>query len=152
MANGSDGDMTSLMKRLRARLPARWEHYGGFLLSGTLAFLTDAAILEGLTRIGGLSPFLARLFSISIAMVVAWLLHRTITFAVRVPPSLSEFLQFAAVVWAAQLVNYLVFCAVLIALPGTAPLAALVFACLIAMFVSYAGYRFGVFRRHAGLP
>lgn len=134
------------------RLPALWQHYGGFILAGSLAFLTDAAILEGLTRFAGLSPFLARPIGISIAMVVSWLINRTLTFAMRSPPSLAEFLQFAAVVWTAQLVNYLVFCAILIAVPGTAPFAALVLACLVAMFVSYTGYRFGVFRKRAGLP
>jgi putative flippase GtrA len=139
-------------KRLRQRLPAPLEHYAGFLFSGTLAFLTDAAILEGLIRFAGLSPFVGRIFSISIAMVVAWLLHRTITFQVRERPSLTEFLQFAAVVWTAQIVNYLVFCGVLIAVPGIAPFVALVLACLVAMFVSYAGYRFGVFRSGTGLP
>jgi putative flippase GtrA len=144
--------MMGLGKRRLGRLPAAWEHYAGFVIAGSLAFLTDATILEALTRFAGLSPFLARPISISIAMVVAWLLHRTITFAVRVPPSVAEFLQFAAVVWTAQLVNYLVFCAVLIAVPGTAPFAALVLACLVAMFVSYTGYRFGVFRNRAGLP
>jgi putative flippase GtrA len=144
--------MTGLWSRVQERLPARWGHYGGFLVAGTLAFLTDAAVLEGLTRFAELSPFLARLFSISVAMVVAWLLHRKITFAVSAPPSLPEFLQFAAVVWTAQAVNYLVFCGVLIAVPGTTPFVALVLACLVAMFVSYTGYRYGVFRNGAGLP
>jgi len=144
--------MIDQWKRLRTRLPTQWEHYAGFLFSGSLAFLIDASILEALTRIAGLSPFVARLVSISIAMVAAWLLHRTVTFAVRVPPSFTEFLQFAAVVWSAQLINYLIFCAVLIAVPGTAPFVALVLACLVAMFVSYTGYRFGVFRNRAGLP
>lgn len=138
-------------RRSAERLPAAWEHYGGFVLAGSLAFLTDAAILEILTRFAGLSPFLARPVGISAGMVVSWLLNRTITFAMRTPPRLAEFLQFAAVVWIAQLINYLVFCAILIAVPGTAPFVALVLACLVAMFVSYTGYRFGVFRKRAGV-
>lgn len=125
----------------------RARHYGGFVLAGALAFLTDAAILEGLTALAGTSPFLARIAGICCGMVVSWLVNRTVTFAVGAGPSLAEFARFAAVSWFAQAVNYSVFAAVLLLLPGTRPLAALVLACIVAMFVSYAGFRYGVFHR-----
>jgi putative flippase GtrA len=122
-------------------------HYGGFVLAGGLAFATDASILEALTRFAGMSPFLARPFGICAGMVVSWLINRTVTFAMHTPPHVSEFLKFAAVAWSAQAVNYLVFAAILLAVPATLPFIALVCACFVAMFFSYTGYRFGVFRR-----
>jgi putative flippase GtrA len=121
-------------------------HYGGFVLAGSLALATDALILQGLHAGLGITPFLARLPAIACAMVVSWLVNRTVTFATAEPPSMREFAKFAAVSWSAQAVNYTVFAAILLALPGTAPLAALVAAALVAMFVSYVGFRFGVFR------
>lgn len=120
-------------------------HYGGFVIAGCLALLTDAAILE-LLRSQGISPFVARIPAIATAMVVSWLVNRTLTFAARHPPNIREFAKFAAVSWVAQLVNYLVFAMILLLAPDVWPVAALAAASLAAMFVSYAGFRFGVFR------
>jgi len=141
MRQWCDAALRPLLMRAHVR------HYGGFVLAGGLAFSTDAAILEGLTRFAGLSPFLARPFGICTAMVVSWLVNRTVTFAMRTPPRLSEFLKFAAVAWSAQALNYCVFALILLAAPQSPPFIALVLACLVAMFFSYTGYRFGVFRK-----
>lgn len=121
-------------------------HYGGFVLAGCLALATDALILQSLHAGLGLTPYLARVPAIACAMVVSWLVNRTVTFATTEPPSLQEFAKFATVSWFAQAINYAVFAMILIALPGIAPLAALVAASLVAMFASYLGFRFGVFR------
>ncbi len=120
-------------------------HYGGFVLAGALAFLTDASILLVLTKAFGASPFIARIAGICVAMVVSWLVNRTITFHLTSKPSTVEFLRFAAVAWSAQGINYLIFALTLILVPSTDPLVALIIACLVAMFFSYTGYRFGVF-------
>jgi putative flippase GtrA len=85
-------------------------------------------------------------------MVVSWLVNRRVTFAVKASPSLREFGRFAAVSWTSQAVNYLLFASVLVARPTTPPLLALVFASLAAMFVSYFGFRYGVFRHPAAVP
>ncbi len=120
-------------------------HWGGFIAAGLAALTVDAAVLTLLTKWLGLSPYLARLFSISAAMVVSWQINRRITFAVTSPSSLAEFGRFAAVSWIAQSVNYAVFALILLSLPTTSQIIALIAASLIAMFVSYAGFRFGVF-------
>jgi putative flippase GtrA len=119
---------------------------GGFLLAGILALVTDGTVLQLLTAGLGLSPLLARPLSISVAMVVSWLVNRTITFQRRSAPTVGELARFAAVSWVAQAVNYAVFAAILIAVPATHPLIALVLASLVSMCVSYVGFRFGVFR------
>jgi putative flippase GtrA len=100
-----------------------------------------------LINLAGLGPFLARLIAILVAMVIAWLMHRRITFDVPDPPSIGEFLRFAGVAWTAAAVNYLVYAAILIVLPGTPPLAAMTVSSIVAAVVSYTGFRIGVFRR-----
>ena len=123
-------------------------HYGGFALAGVCALATDATVLLILTHVAGVSPLLARPAGISLAMIVSWLINRTVSFAATTPPNLREFARFAAVAWTAQAVNYAIFATVLLLRPGTEPLVALILACCIAMFVSYAGFRFGVFHKH----
>lgn len=133
--------------RSRLLTPHNIRHYGGFVLAGGLAFSTDAAILQLLTTLAGMSPLVARPLGISCAMVVSWLVNRTVTFGMVSPPRLAEFARFAAVAWTAQAVNYAIFAAILIAVPATEPIVALFLACFVAMFFSYAGYRFGVFHK-----
>ena len=122
-------------------------HFGGFLLAGVCALATDAAILQALTVLADVPALGARPISILCAMVVSWLINRTITFAHPLPPTIGEFGRFAAVSWLAQAVNYAVFAAILLLRPVTHPVGALVAASLVAMFVSYAGFRYGVFRK-----
>ena len=129
-----------------ARDSGALRHYGGFVLGGMCALATDATVLLVLTRGAGLSPLLARPVGISLAMIVSWLINRTVTFSADTPPSLAEFARFAAVSWTAQAVNYAVFAFILLTWPGIEPVVALILASMIAMFVSYAGFRFGVFK------
>lgn len=127
-------------------------HYGGFVLAGVSAFATDTTILALLTRLGGLSPFLARPFGIVCAMVVSWLINRTVTFQATTSPSLIEFSKFAGVSITSQIVNYAVFAGLLLTFPVLAPELALFLACFVSMFVSYAGFRFGVFGKPGAKP
>lgn len=126
---------------------SRARHYGGFIAAGLAALAVDALILSLLTDALGVSPYLARLFSISLAMIVSWQINRRLTFAITAPATFAEFTKFAAVSWIAQAVNYAVFAGILLTRPGTWPVAALVAASVVAMFISYAGFRFGVFRK-----
>lgn len=127
--------------------PSRLRHWGGFVTAGIVALGIDAAVLTLLMAGFGWSPFAARVVSIAVAMLASWLINRSVTFAVRTPPTLSEFARFAAVSWLAQAVNYTVFAAILLVRPATPPVAALVAASLVAMVVAYVGFRFGVFRK-----
>jgi putative flippase GtrA len=129
---------------VRSRSPSSLRHYGGFLMAGLLALATDGLILEALMR-AGWHPLAARPLAIAVAMVVSWLVNRRVTFAMPGRPSWREYTRFAAVSWSAQAVNYTVFGTILIARPAMPPLLALVLACLVAMFVSYFGFRYGVF-------
>jgi putative flippase GtrA len=121
-------------------------HWGGFLFSGGTAFLIDAGITLALTRLVGLDRFTARLIGILVAMVAAWLMHRRISFNVSAPPSLKEFLRFAAVAWAANALNYAIYALILLAWPAVWTIVALVASTAVATVFSYLGFRLGVFR------
>lgn len=120
-------------------------HLGGFVLAGVLALFVDIGVLRVLTDVAGLAVLVARPFSIALAMVVSWWVNRTVTFAVSTPARWSEFVKFAAVSWVAQAINYMTFTTILILRPATIQEAAIIVGSLVAMVVSYFGYRFGVF-------
>lgn len=122
-----------------------FRHWGGFLVSGGTAFVVDAALTLTLTY-AGLNAFIARLIAIMVAMVVAWLMHRRFTFAVKAPPSMREFMKFAAVAWSANALNYGIYAVLLLVWPALWPLAAMVVSTAVAMVFSYLGFRLGVFR------
>lgn len=120
-------------------------HWGGFVVAGMSALAVDVGLLKCATM-AGVSPFAGRPFSILCAMVVSWIINRTVTFAVEAPPSWREFGRFAAASFASQLVNYLVFAAILLAHPAAWPSAAIVVASLVAMIVAYLGFKHAAFR------
>lgn len=122
------------------------KHGAGFVLSGAIAFATDMAVLWLLTRNGTLDPYRARLIAILAAMAVAYFAHRRLTFAVREPPSWAQFAKFASVASFANALNYAIYAGILAFVSGSTPLGALMAASIIAIAVSYMGFRFGVFR------
>ena len=126
---------------------SKLRHFGGFVLAGGLAFVTDAGVLKLLTATTPLSPLTARPIAIFLAMLVSWGINRTITFAETRRPSWSEFSKFAVASFGSQLVNYLVFAALLMWRPATDTTLAIAVASGVAMFVAYAGFRFGVFAK-----
>jgi putative flippase GtrA len=125
-------------------------HGLGFLVSGGTAFAVDALVLQLLTALLGVHAIAARLVAISLAMVVGWLMHRTLTFAVPTPPSVAEFLRYAGIAWMAAALNYALFVAIVVARPDTAPLVALVVSSIAAMTFAYLGMRFAAFRQRGG--
>ena len=124
-------------------------HWGGFLASGLIALACDATILQLGILVLGLSPLTARLIAISLAMVAGWLAHRRLTFSMNSRPTLAEFGRYSATAWTAAAINYVVFAALLVVVPGIHPLAALGAASILATFFAYMGMRYRVFRgRH----
>jgi putative flippase GtrA len=125
-------------------------HYGGFVLAAALAFVVDISVLHALVDGFAVPSLLARPPGILLAMVVGWYVNRTITFAMQTPPSFAEFARFAAVSATSQTINYGVFAAILLVAPTMMPALAVGLASLVSMFVSYLGYRFGVFKPPGG--
>jgi putative flippase GtrA len=126
--------------------PAR--HWCGFLLSGAIAFTIDAGVMELCVRVLGLPPLVARLFSISTAMLGAWLAHRRLTFAMTMPPTAGELARYAGAAWTTAAINYGVFASILLVEPGAPRIPALVAASIVATIFAYISMRYGVFRRN----
>jgi putative flippase GtrA len=127
-------------------------HGLGFVLSGSLAFATDAGILKALTAAFGVHPILARIVSIAFAHVVGWLSHRRLTFRLATRPTVAEFLRYVGVQSTVALINYAIYVAVILLRPGIEPLLALVISSGVAMFFSYFGIRFAAFRQFGRRP
>ncbi len=121
-------------------------HWLGFLISGGLAFVVDAAILEIGVRMLDAHPLIARGFAIAVAMVVGWLAHRTFTFAVATAPSRNEFARYAAAGLTSAAINYGIFALAFILLPTMHRLVALVLSSAGAMIFSYLSMKYVVFR------
>ena len=124
---------------------SRLRHIGGFIVAGSTAFVSDVGVFQVLHATLSVNPLIARLLSISVAMVVSWLINRRLTFDVPGPPRLAEFLRFAAIAWMSSAVNYAVFAAVLLLRPDVWPPLAIAIATGVAMGVSYLGMRLAVF-------
>jgi putative flippase GtrA len=122
------------------------QHGLAFVLSGGLAFLTDAGILKVLTALLGIHPIAARLVSVSFAHVVGWLCHRRFTFRLATAPTFVEFLRYAGVQSTVLVLNVGIYVLILVVWPTLEPLLALLASSGIAMFLSYFGIRFAAFR------
>ena len=135
--------------RERGGLLVRLLRFGGV---GALAFLVDIGVLQGLIW-AGLSPFLARVISISIAMVFAWQMNRHFTFGPSGRGMADEGLRYGLIAVLAAGVNYAVFAALmaLVTLPDdlTAfwPIGATAIAVFVSMWVSFAGFQLFAFSK-----
>jgi len=121
----------------------------GFLASGTLSFIADMALLVVFLYIIGMNPFSARLMALAGTIVVSWLSHRNLTFAVTGGPRVVEFLRFAALASGVMALNFVVYALLLWFHLVNWPIAAMCLAGAISTTVSYLGMRLGVFRRRA---
>lgn len=118
-----------------------------FVFAGGVGFIADAAALWLLLAITPLGPFVARILSIGFALSVTWLLNRHLTFSPSSRGMAQEGARYGGVGIATSIVNYLVYSAILLALPAAPPLAALAVASLVAMTLSFLGYSRLVFDR-----
>ncbi|PBB16988.1 GtrA family protein [Mesorhizobium sp. WSM4313] len=118
-----------------------------FILTGGIGFVADAAALWLLLAATPLGPMAARLLSIGFALCFTWQINRHLTFAPSSRGIAQEGVRYGSVGIATSIVNYLVYCALLFALPALPPLAALAFASIVAMALSFLGYSRLVFDR-----
>jgi putative flippase GtrA len=135
------------MSSNRSRIDHRsFRHWGGFIFSGLTAFAVDVAVTWLLVQVH-LDRFSSRLIGILVATVVAWLMHRRITFNVSYPPSVREFVRFFLVASSANGATYVAYAVILLLLPETPLVAAIVVSSGVGGLLSYIGFRFGVFHR-----
>ncbi|BAV49133.1 Membrane protein [Mesorhizobium loti] len=118
-----------------------------FVFAGGIGFAADAAALWLLLAITPLGPFVARMLSIGLALCVTWQINRHLTFSPSRRGVAEEGARYGGVGIATSIVNYLVYSAILLALPAAPPLVALAIASLAAMALSFLGYSRLVFDR-----
>jgi putative flippase GtrA len=118
-----------------------------FVLAGGVGFVADAAALWLVLAVTPFGPFVARVLSIGFALCVTWQINRHLTFSPSSRGVAQEGARYGGVGIATSIVNYLVYCAILFALPAMPPLAALAIASLVAMALSFLGYSRLVFDR-----
>ncbi|ODN70500.1 GtrA family protein [Methylobrevis pamukkalensis] len=112
-----------------------------FAAVGGTGFLVDAGVTLALAA-SGLSPFLARVGGIGVAILVTWALNRRFTFADRRNDALAaEGSRYGLVALASCLVNYLAYALLLLALPDVPLGLAVAFGSGVAMVVSYLAIR-----------
>lgn len=85
-----------------------------FAVAGVLGFLIDVALTIGLTKLFGLSPFVARIPAVAIAILATWVINRIWTFGSNDPDWLKEFLRYGSVSLLSAAINYGVYCAMLL--------------------------------------
>ncbi|RWL39885.1 MAG: GtrA family protein [Mesorhizobium sp.] len=118
-----------------------------FTLAGGIGFAADGAALWLLLAGTPLGPLSARVLSIGFALCVTWQINRRLTFAPSNRSITEEGARYGGVGVTTSIVNYLVYYAVLLALPALPPLAALAIASIVAMTLSFLGYSRLVFDR-----
>ena len=118
-----------------------------FVFAGGIGFVADAAALWLLLAVTPLGPFTARVLSIGFALCVTWQINRHLTFSPSNRGIAQEGARYGGVGIATSVVNYLVYCALLFAMPAMPPLAALAAGSLVAMALSFLGYSRLVFDR-----
>lgn len=118
-----------------------------FAFAGGIGFAADAAALWLLLAVTPLGPFVARVLSISFALCVTWQINRHLAFSPSSRGVAQEGARYGGVGIATSIINYLVYSAILFAVPATPPLVALAAASLVAMMLSFLGYSRLVFDR-----
>lgn len=118
-----------------------------FIVSGGIGFIADAGALAFLLHVTPLGPFGARILSILFALSVTWLLNRTFTFGPSERPVAIESARYGGVGLATAGMNYVLYSALLMAIPAMPPLLALACASAAAMLLSFVGYSRLVFDR-----
>ncbi|MDQ0455542.1 GtrA family protein [Rhizobium paknamense] len=117
-----------------------------FGMVGFLGFIVDAGTLLLLLKVTPLGPLLARAIAIALALFVTWQCNRVFTFGASKRSLVVEGFRYGSVGLVSALINYTLYCGLLLSLPLLQPLAALVLASAAATTFSFFGYSRFVFR------
>lgn len=116
-----------------------------FVVAGASGFAADAGLLHLLITYSEIGPYLARLFSMAIAMMVTWQINRNFTFEGSGRTAVDEGVRYTFIGILGALLNYAVYATLIFSIPLMQPVAAVVAASLAAMIFSYFGYSRFVF-------
>lgn len=114
-----------------------------FVGVGIVGFVVDGGGTWLLVR-AGVPPVLARIGPLLTAIVVTWLLNRTLTFAVDRPKTRAELLRYATVALSSAAMNFVLYS--VLVLWGLHPFLAVTVATIVLLLYSFTAYRRVVFR------
>jgi putative flippase GtrA len=120
-----------------------------FLVVGSMGFVVDAGLVLLLVHYG-LSPVVARIPAISSAILVTWLMNRTLTFRVKIPKTHTEAVRYASVALVSAMLNFGLYSALV--LTGVWPVLAVALSTATLMFLSFVSYKRFVFVQVARNP
>jgi putative flippase GtrA len=135
--------------RAKRAASAERSSFARFCLIGAFGFAIDAGALFALVERFHYGPIEARAISVVIAVTATWLLHRRFTFRSTDPRRFAEWLRFLGVNGVGTGVNVIVYTCIMLAIPGTPPILALVMGSAVALAANYLGSRRFAFRRAA---
>lgn len=126
----------TLIRSLRRVLTARFVK---FCAVGFLGFIMDVALTYLLIALG-LGAVGARFWAIGGTILFCWQLNRHLTFGPSQISQMEEGVRYFGVAIATGAVNYLIYVAILSAVPALWPIAAIVLSTAVCTFLSYIGY------------
>lgn len=118
-----------------------------FAVAGGSGFVIDVIVLFLLLQLTPLGPLTARILSIICAMISNFTINRTFTFGNSGRSLREEFARYVSVGAVGALLNYIIYVALLLIIPGFSPFLATFIAVIIVAFFSYFGYSRFVFNR-----
>jgi putative flippase GtrA len=118
-----------------------------FAVAGGSGFVIDVVVLFLLLQLTPLGPLTARILSIICAMISNFTINRTFTFGNSGRSLREEFARYASVGAVGALLNYIIYVALLLIIPGFSPFLATFIAVIVVAFFSYFGYSRFVFNR-----
>lgn len=116
-----------------------------FVVAGASGFAVDAGLLHLLITYTAIGPYVARVISMAIAMMVTWQINRNFTFEGSGRTAVDEGVRYTFIGVLGAVMNYAVYATVIFSFPLIQPVAAVVAASLAAMIFSYFGYSRFVF-------
>jgi putative flippase GtrA len=111
-----------------------------FVAAGGSGFLVDAGSLTLLVQLTSLSPFIARILSIALAVTTTWLINRRLTFEKSPHSTAAEATRYGSVAFITALINYGLFSVIMLIWPALWPAIAAGMATIVTMFLSFFGY------------
>lgn len=119
--------------------------FSRYVVVGCIGFLIDGSFLY-LAVIAGAGEYVSRVFSICVALLATWWLHRVFTFRVKEKPTFGELVRYYSSNAVGAAVNYGVYCGMVVISGGEKLWLALGVASIVALAVNYIGARLFVFR------
>jgi putative flippase GtrA len=123
---------------------ATLKRLAGFAVAGLTGFIIDAGITEALVELS-VSPYVARIGAVAVAIGVTYTINRHLTFGDRRGTERGRRLRYVAVSLLAIAVNYAAFALTIALMPGVRPIAGVIVGTAIGMVINYVGYSRFVF-------